>query len=378
MNPSGPSTLIVGAGIAGLGLARALQRAGRQVLVVDRRPGAAAEGVGILLTGNAIRALAALGLAEAVAAAGERVAAVDFCDRSGAPLFAIDLQARPEWGAFLCMHRHVLQGLLLDAVGRDHVRWATTVADVEETDTHVNVRWPDGSRSRHDLLVGADGVHSELRRHMLGEVQTQVPDLIGWRFLARRPAGLTRPLYMLGNGCTMLLHPLPDGALYCGAGPADAALAAGDTPLAQLRSIFGDFGGHAPAVLAQLTPDTPLLITTYHDVRLPRWRSERCVLVGDAAHACPPTLSQGAAMALEDALALAWHLAHEPDVPAALAAFEARRRPRVTAAQDASQARMLANRRTEDRQVRIRDSILRTVGEGQLAAAWAPLMLEAY
>jgi len=376
LNSSSSSTLIVGAGIAGLSLTLALLRQGRSVLLADRRPGAGAEGVGILLTGNAAQALAELGLGAAAAAAAERVAAVDYCDRDGQRLFELDLEARPGWGTFLCMHRHTLQQLLLAAVGTEHVRWGAKIVDLEEAPDDVMVRWDDGTTSRHALVVGADGVHSDLRRRLFGEVKTGLPGLAGWRFLARCPAGLQRPQYMLGNGCTLLLHPLPGGDLYCGAGPADTALLVGGEPLEQLRRVFGDFGGFAPAVLAQLSADTPLLDTTYHCVQIPSWRSRRCVLVGDAAHACPPTLSQGGAMALEDGLVLARHLATEPHVPTALAGFEEQRRPRVSQALSASLDRMFANRLASEHFIEVRNTILRAVGAEQLAAAWGPLMAD--
>ena len=100
------------------------------------------------------------------------------------------------------------------------------------------------------------------------------------------------------------------------------------------------------------------------------------MLVGDAAHACPPTLSQGGAMALEDGLVLARHLATEPHVPTALAGFEEQRRPRVSQALSASLDRMFANRLASEHFIEVRNTILRAVGAEQLAAAWGPLMAD--
>lgn len=191
--------LVVGAGIAGLAAGLALRNRGLPFQIVDRRPAATTEGVGIVLTGNAIRALAALGVAESVIARGESVHALDFVDQAGQPIFTFDLGPRASWGKFTCLHRHVLHGILLAAVGPAHVSWGRQISSLCDTADGVTVQWSDGAVSRHPVVVGADGVHSDMRRRLFGPVASELPEFTGWRFLARRPPSLERPLYMLGN-----------------------------------------------------------------------------------------------------------------------------------------------------------------------------------
>jgi 2-polyprenyl-6-methoxyphenol hydroxylase-like FAD-dependent oxidoreductase len=127
-------------------------------------------------------------------------------------------------------------------------------------------------------------------------------------------------------------------------------------------------------VLDSLDEATPLIPTQYWQVARAPWHRDRCVLVGDAAHASAPTLAQGAAMAFEDAGVLCDLLAEARDPESALEAFEKRRRDRVDTVQRESLARMEANRSLEPARLELRNQVLRKVGASQLAAAWGPLM----
>jgi 2-polyprenyl-6-methoxyphenol hydroxylase-like FAD-dependent oxidoreductase len=141
-----------------------------------------------------------------------------------------------------------------------------------------------------------------------------------------------------------------------------------------MRSAFAAFGGFAAEVLASANSSTALIPTRYWHLEQRPWHAGGCVLIGDAAHACAPTLAQGGAMALEDALVLGELLGQQLELAGALLAFEARRAPRVAHAQTASLQRLAANRPLDPRGLALRDSILPKVGAAQLLDAWAPLM----
>jgi len=114
--------------------------------------------------------------------------------------------------------------------------------------------------------------------------------------------------------------------------------------------------------------------TRYWEIAQEPWRRGRCLLVGDAAHACAPTLAQGAALAFEDAVVLCEELDRTRDVDAALARFVERRRARVARVQRASRERMEANRPQGARALAIRDRVLRALGARQLEREWAALV----
>jgi 2-polyprenyl-6-methoxyphenol hydroxylase-like FAD-dependent oxidoreductase len=366
--------LIVGAGLGGLAVALRLRALGIAVEIVERRPAAEAHGAGILLTGNALRMLEELGVADAVLARGLRVVVVRFTDDQGGELFRVDCM-RAGWPAFVSIRRDALQQQLLAVLAPLAPRWGTTVAALQEGASDVEVSFSDGGRGRYGLVVAADGVHSQLRTELFAAEPVQpIAGFFGWRFVAPLPPGLSHPQYMLGNGRTLLLHPLPGGEVYCGAGPIGGPAPGGGSELEQLRSAFQGFGGPAAQVLQALDGEAVLIPTSYFHVEQRPWRKGRCVLIGDAAHACAPTLAQGGAMAFEDAVVLGEALRDTGELGAALDAFERRRAPRVGQVQAASLARMAVNRPSDARGVAVRNGLLRTIGAEQLLGAWSPLM----
>lgn len=369
--------LIVGAGIAGLALARALHALGTAVDVVERRPEASAPGTGILLTGNALRALEQLGLERELLAVGRRVSCVRFTDAEQNELFRLDVAARAGWPPFVSVAREALLRVLLDGARPVTPRWGVTCTQLEPSPEHVEATFSDGTRASYELVVGADGAYSTTRQQLFGaELPCTIASFSGWRFLGRCPEALQHPQYSLGNGCTLLLHPLPGGIVYCGAGPvADALLeGGGGDDLARMRRVFAGFGGVAGEVLDEVSPATTLIPTRYQHLEQAAWSKGRCLLIGDAAHACAPTLAQGAAMALEDACVLAELLASTRTLDEALPAFEARRRPRVEMVQSESLARMRTNQPLDARALTVRNALLAKVGPAKLLGAWSPLV----
>jgi 2-polyprenyl-6-methoxyphenol hydroxylase-like FAD-dependent oxidoreductase len=316
-----------------------------------------------------------LELDRAVLEIGRRVSTIRFTDDQQRLLFDVDVAARTGWGPFVNVERAAFQKVLLDG-GREPiaVSWGVTVAGLEQHSGGVEIRRGDGTRHRYDVVAGADGVHSQLRHTVFGVPRAEpLAGYYGWRFIAPCPAGLERPQYMLGNGCTLLLHPLPGGKVYCGAGPVATEILQGSSDLEQLRSAFRGFGGFATEVVDGVDEHTTLIATRYWNVEQPSWRRGRCVLIGDAAHACPPTLAQGAAMALEDGLVLGRLLGHK-DLGETLRDFEVRRRARVDHAQSRSVERMAVNRVSAAREVVLRNAVLARTGETQFLDALAPLM----
>jgi FAD-dependent urate hydroxylase len=164
---------------------------------------------------------------------------------------------------------------------------------------------------------------------------------------------------LLGRRSAFVVMPMGGRRLYCYADEAAAPNQPNPPdPKARMRELFGDFGGPVPAILDAIEK---VQVARTDEVVLDRWSKGPVLLVGDAAHATAPTLAQGAAMAFEDAVVLGEVLRATPhDIPAALAAYEARRRPRCEQVWERTRERD----RTRDVSPALRDPMLRRRGHG--------------
>jgi 2-polyprenyl-6-methoxyphenol hydroxylase-like FAD-dependent oxidoreductase len=356
--------LIVGGGIAGLALAPLLARSEVAIEVIERAPVWPTAGTGIYLPGNATRALGALGLDAQVAARAVEIPRQRFCDHRGKLLSAVDVgELWAAVGPCLALPRADLHEILRDATGDVPVRLGLSVERLAQRDGVVSIGFSDGTGGEYDLVVGADGIHSTVRRLAFGPSATPQPvGQVGWRFLAPRPAVSSTWSVMLGRRTAFLTIPIDAGRVYCYCDVVSPG--AQDTP----AGLFSDFAEPAATLLDTVGDD--IHVSRIEEVALDRWAHDRVVLIGDAAHATSPNMAQGAAMALEDALVLADSLLTSPEIPDALAAFEARRRPRT------DWVRAQTHRRDRTRYLRplIRDNVLRFGGRRIFQANYRPLL----
>lgn len=346
--------LIVGAGIAGLATARALRLAGLRPDVVEKLPATTVPTTGIYLPGNAKRALGELGLADPIRPLGQVVRCQHFLDVAGGQLCAVDLTTL--WagvGECRALPRDELHRVLLTSVGGE-VRHGTEVSGLHLVDGGVEVTFADGGQAAYDLVIGADGRRSGVRAMAaLGGPARPTGQLV-YRSVVTEGPPVTNWTALLGHRSGFVVMPMGAGRLYCYADEPGTAPPA--DPLARLRELFADYGGPVPAVLeAMRTAQVELA----DEVQLGRWSRGRVVLVGDAAHATAPTLAQGAAMAVEDAVVLARELRRVgSSVAEALTRYETRRRPRTKWVLDRTHDRD----RTRDVPPALRDPLLRDRG----------------
>jgi 2-polyprenyl-6-methoxyphenol hydroxylase-like FAD-dependent oxidoreductase len=367
-----PRILVVGAGVAGLGLARALARAGLEPEVIERRPAAPRAGTGVFLPGGAARALRELGLEAQAASRAVPIPRQRFCDHRGRLLCEVDLAAL--WagaGPCLGMRWADLHDVLLEGAAGTPIRTGLSVSGLTEHDGIVRVELGDGSSGEYDLVIGADGVHSEVRRLAFGAGAAARP-LGGrcWRFLAPRPPGAETWSAMLGRGATVLTVPVPGERVYAYCDARASADVGPRAPLEALRGSLAGFAEPAATLLAGLGPGHAVHAGPLEEVVLECWRRGRVVLVGDAAHATSPNMAQGVTAALEDALVLAGCLRPAGPVPDALAAFERRRRPRT----DWVRARSHRRDRLRRLPPAVRDRVLRRRGPRIQHADHRPLL----
>ncbi|HEX5087894.1 MAG TPA: FAD-dependent monooxygenase [Nocardioides sp.] len=330
MHVAGLRVLVVGAGVAGLAAARTLHGAGASVRVVERSDHPTAEGAGLYLPGNAVRALRELGLEAEVTERAHRIERQRFSDHRGRRLFEVEVeQVWSGVGACLALPRAELHAALLAGVGEVPVTWGTRPDDVTIDGQRVAVGLDDGSAGDYDLVLGADGVHSTVRRLAFDAAPDPRP--VGQharRFVvAAEPAGLDRTWsVLLGRGASFLTIPIAGGRLYCYCdGPADSAAI-------PLRELLAGYAAPVPDLLDLLeeSPGTTIQEGIIEEVDLPTWSRGSVLLVGDAAHATSPNMAEGAAMALEDAIVLTESLTTAPDVASGITLFQQRRAPRTT------------------------------------------------
>lgn len=354
--------LVVGAGIAGLALARALRNRDVTVEVVERAAEEAAPGTGMYLPANAVRALHDLGVGAAVVARAHPIARQRLLDHRGRGL--ADIPVDRIWdgvGDCLAIHRADLHHALRAAVVDVPIRYGTTVTNLADGDARW-VTFTDGRTGSYDLVVGADGVHSAVRLLALGGPSASEVGQLSWRFLADGISGFAGWTAMLGRGRTFLTVALGAGRIYC---YADIDTSVHIDGADDWRQLFADFAHPVPGLLDQAAGAYSSVI---EEVAPPVWARRRVVLVGDAAHASSPNMAQGAAMAVEDALVLADVLASEP-VDRALATYQARRTSRVAWVQEQTHRRD----RTRSLPAAVRNPILRLGAERIFRSNYQPL-----
>jgi 2-polyprenyl-6-methoxyphenol hydroxylase-like FAD-dependent oxidoreductase len=319
--------IVVGGGIAGLSAAIALRRTGNEVVVLERAPRIDPLGAGITVFANAMRALDRLGVREAVAARGAAATRSAILTWEGRELTHVPPDLLEGTTA---LHRADLQAELVGAVGE--VRLGVEVTAVEERDDGVVAGAADGSEERGELLVGADGVSSVVRR-AITDAPVRYAGHTAWRGVSPVSVEPGRLTESWGVGGRFGLVDIGRGRTYWFA-TKNAPEREPDDPQGRKAEILRRFSGwHEPiAEVAQATDEGVILRNdVYYLEPLPRWSAGRLVLVGDAAHATTPGVGQGAAQAIEDAVVLADQLAHSPELGGALAKYEASRRPRAEA-----------------------------------------------
>jgi salicylate hydroxylase len=317
--------LIVGGGIGGLAAALALARKGARVRVLERAPSITEVGAGLQITPNGTRVLRALGLSpESI---GVRAKAVEPRDAlTGRSIARFDLGRAG--GDYYFVHRADLIDLLrtgVEAAGVP-IRTDAPVAAI----TTQGVELEGGEPLSADLVVGADGLHSVVRRHLLGNDTPFFTGQVAWRALVPVEQEPVARIWM-APGKHVVTYPLRDGRLNLVAIREEAqwteeGWAHRDSPEV-LRRAFGDVALDLKAILARVT-EVGRWGLFRHSIP-GKWHDGRAVLLGDAAHPTLPFLAQGANLALEDAWVLAREVLRD-DLREGLDRYQSERRPRVS------------------------------------------------
>jgi 2-polyprenyl-6-methoxyphenol hydroxylase-like FAD-dependent oxidoreductase len=330
------SALVVGGGVGGMSAAISLQRAGVAVELIDADPAWRVYGAGISVTGISLRALDDLQLLEEVRRGGYVGCGMRGRSAEGAIIFESPRPEQPrpieQSGGIL---RPVLHDILSGAVREAGVRvtLGVTVAAIEQDGSGVDVTFTDGRRSRYDLVVGADGIHSQLRRLLFPEVPA--PRFTGqgcWRVVATRPAAVDRTEMYFGGPVKLGINPVSETQMYLFVleHVPDNPFFAEQDLVPHLTGLLASFGGSVATVRESIRHPGQINYRPLEWILVPDpWYRGRVVLIGDAAHATTPHLASGAGLAIEDGIVLTQEIRRHDRVEGALGAFMARRFERV-------------------------------------------------
>ena len=347
---------IVGAGLGGLTAALALLRRGFEVTVYEQADELAEVGAGLQLSANGTCVLFDLGLEHAVMQTavipsqkvirlwdtGEAWKAFD------AGQVSVELYGFP----YLTLHRHDLHRILAQAVRAarpDAIVLGARLVGLEQDEWGVSLRFADGRQGQAELVVGADGVHSEVRRSLFGEDAPRFTGVVAWRGVIpaeRLPPHLREATSVtwIGPGGHVVHYPVRRGELvnYVSVVERDDWQVESWSVQGSIEECLADYRGWHEDVQTLITATgRPYKWALFGRAPMPRWSQGRVTLLGDACHPMPPFLAQGAAMALEDGLVLARSLqAHGDDHGEALSAYEQARIPRTSEAMAGSEANM--------------------------------------
>ncbi|MFD7292050.1 FAD-dependent oxidoreductase [Streptomyces sp. NPDC059897] len=307
------TVLVIGGGAAGNAATILLRRAGIAVDLIEAKDDwNATAGSGITLQGNALRVLRELGVWDQVEKSGYGFGAVGITAPDGTVLHvAEDLRTGgDELPATVGMQRPQLQGILIDAVRASGatVRLGVRAETLDQDADGVTVRLTDGSTHRYDLVIAADGLGSATRAAIGITDRPEPTGMAIWRVATPRPAALTRTDLAYGGPAYIAGYcPTSESTIYAYVVEAnrDRATIPADSYADEMRRLASAYGGHWPEITAHIT-DPAQVNYTWFDRMLVEgsWHRGRVVLVGDAAHCCPPTLAQGAALSMEDAWVL--------------------------------------------------------------------------
>ncbi len=321
--------IIVGAGISGLALMRALHSLDIEAKTYEKRQVAKDSGLAINLPGNAMSSLHLLGVRDAVADLGYPTKRREYRTETGKLLFSVN--EADFWGYSnqpRCILRSDLMSILRQGLPDNLFCFGQEINDVQTGTDNIELSLSDGRTVFTNILIGADGVNSTIREKVFGHTtQAAILSPFSWRFMADNP-GIDCWTLWAGPTSMLLLIPVSDERVY-----AWASLSRENTSSDAIKFSSDHFSGF-PLMLRSivdkaLAEPSHVYYSPLNEVRMKNWSRGGTTLIGDAAHAMAPVWAQGAALGIEDALELSKLLAEGSNWPEMQQRFESLRRPRV-------------------------------------------------
>src|SRR5580704_4677501 len=339
--------LIIGAGIAGPIAAILLKRAGIEAQVFEAWPHSTGIGGGIQIAPNGMHVLAEAGLASDLMRRGSICESIDFYSQSGSPLGSVNRDMVQRFGQpSVSLRRAVLNEAIIEKAWSSDVElyFEKRLARIEDRPDHpIVAHFTDGSSAEGDFLIGADGVHSMVRQHVLPDGPRPFDTgLVGFggfvpRALIEETGIGPRIEATFGQSGFFgygFCSPDPkDGGMWWSTQPSQGLDAATYRAMDQqaIKRHLLDFhaGWHEPIPRILHAAEDIVVTDTLDVATLPVWSRGRALLIGDAAHATSPHAGQGASLALEDAMRLGCLMQTGQELGQTFQAFEQERRSRV-------------------------------------------------
>jgi len=323
--------VIAGGGLVGMTAGIAFRHLGADVCVLEQASEIRAAGASINLWKNALDVFDDLGVGEQIRSIGTSLEAW-FYDASGQRFRAAGFDA--EDYAFTLFSRPILNTILADAVGQENILLNSRLASFEEGDNKVTITLTDGKRLDADLLIGADGVYSTVRRQMLpGHPAMEHKGHHVWRAVVPlNGQEINNTILTVGADRTRGgLAKTSGDQVFWMINQFDSAEPTGtkkEEALRRAQNLSDGNWGESLIRLIGSTPEDKILFNQIMYVpELPFWVSTRVALIGDAAHGLSPHIAAGGALGIEDVMVLTNAIKAESNVPAALNRYQAQRMP---------------------------------------------------
>lgn len=342
-----PKALIIGGGIAGPVTGILLKQAGIDAEVFEAWPYSTGIGGGLQIAPNGMHVLAEIGLADEMIARGSVAESFDFYSQSGDRLGSVNRNMKARFGQpAVNMCRATLNEMLVNKAWCENVelRFEKRLVRIEDrADQPIAAHFADGSSAEGDFVIGADGVHSAVRGHVIPDGPKPFDTgLIGFggfvprSVIEQSPIG-RRVVTTFGQsgffGYGFCSSDPDAGVMWWSTQPSHGVDAATYRAMSQdqLRQHLRNFhaGWHDPIARILDAAENIVVTDTLDVATLPTWSRKRTLLIGDAAHATSPHAGQGASLALEDAMRLGRLMQDRQDLSLTFRNFEAERRPRA-------------------------------------------------
>jgi 2-polyprenyl-6-methoxyphenol hydroxylase-like FAD-dependent oxidoreductase len=326
-----PRILIVGAGIAGLTLAAGLKRHGITPEVVEISDRLLTRGLGLFLTSNVFLALRRIGLDRTIIEPGVVIEQQVQTDASETPAWNHDFRPfNARYAPNIGIAREGLMTGLLTGVGAQ-IRYSRTISSLDQSHGEVDVGFSDGTRGTYDLVVGADGINSSVRKLVFPQIEPSYRSFCAWRTVMDGSDGNSTLTIRIIPGLALGSFSVGPNLVYAfilAHYPEPPSLSR-DGHLERLKELARRFRGFVPSLIQEQRDPTRVVFVPVNEIDTAPYHRGRVVVIGDAAHAFPPQFAQGAAMAIEDAVTLAELMDTSADIDFALRSYESKRRPRV-------------------------------------------------